>query len=148
VPSSPIRTTHGLGAAWREGAGLVGVIAASVIPYALGAPSLVALFLVSLAVALVLLVRHAPRPAGRPDAPAPSALRAVTLPLATSRFRWLLAVFVANGIAAAIPASLVLFFVADRLELESRVRRLPRALLHCRRRQHAAVDPAGGTHAT
>jgi len=50
-------------AAWREGAGLVGVIAASVIPYALGAPSLVALFLVSLAVALVLLVRHAPRPA-------------------------------------------------------------------------------------
>ena len=107
-------------AAWREGAGLVGVIAASVIPYALGAPSLVALFLISLAVALVLLVRHAPRPAGRPDAPAPSALRAVTLPLATSRFRWLLAVFVANGIAAAIPASLVLFFVADRLELESR----------------------------
>jgi Na+/melibiose symporter-like transporter len=107
-------------AAWREGAGLVGVIAASVIPYALGAPSLVALFLISLAVALVLLVRHAPRPAGRPDAPTPSALRAVTLPLATSRFRWLLAVFVANGIAAAIPASLVLFFVADRLELESR----------------------------
>jgi Na+/melibiose symporter-like transporter len=107
-------------AAWREGAGLVGVIAASVIPYALGAPSLVALFLISLAVALILLVRHAPRPAGRPGAPAPGALRAVMLPLATSRFRWLLAVFVANGIAAAIPASLVLFFVADRLELESR----------------------------
>jgi Na+/melibiose symporter-like transporter len=44
----------------------------------------------------------------------------VTLPLRTSRFRWLLAIFVANGIAAAVPASLVLFFVADRLELEAR----------------------------
>jgi Na+/melibiose symporter-like transporter len=105
---------------WREGAGLLGVIAASIIPYALGAPSLIALFLVLLAVALVLLVRLAPRPAARPYADAPGTLASITLPLRTSRFRWLLAIFVANGIAAAIPASLVLFFVADRLELEAR----------------------------
>ncbi|MGE5714763.1 MAG: MFS transporter [Betaproteobacteria bacterium] len=105
---------------WREGAGLLGVIAASIIPYALGAPSLIVLFLVLLAAALVLLVRVAPQPAARPTAEPTRTLTSVLVPLRTSRFRWLLAIFVANGIAAAIPASLVLFFVADRLELESR----------------------------
>jgi Na+/melibiose symporter-like transporter len=105
---------------WREGAGLLGVIAASIIPYALGAPSLIVLFIVLLAVALVLLVRVAPQPAAHPTAEAPGTLTSVLLPLRTSRFRWLLAIFVANGIAAAIPASLVLFFVADRLDLEAR----------------------------
>jgi len=104
--------------AWREGAGLVGVIAASVIPYALGAPALVVLFLVTLAIALLVLVRRAPRPGARSAATATGAFASVAIPLATSRFRWLLAVFVANGIAAAIPASLVLFFIADRLQLE------------------------------
>ncbi len=39
-------------------------------------------------------------------------------PLSERGFRWLLAIFVANGIAAAVPASLVLFFVADRLQME------------------------------
>jgi Na+/melibiose symporter-like transporter len=106
--------------AWREGAGLVGVIAASVIPYALGAPALVVLFLVTLAIALLVLVRRAPRPGARSAAMATGAFASVAIPLATSRFRWLLAVFVANGIAAAIPASLVLFFIADRLQLEPR----------------------------
>ena len=113
---------HGraLVAAYREGAGLVGVIAASVIPYALGPSALVALFLVALALALVALTWHAPRPAPQLEAPVAGALSAIALPLGTSRFRWLLAIFVANGIAAAIPATLVLFFVADRLELEPR----------------------------
>lgn len=104
--------------AWREAAGLLGVIAASVIPYALGAPALIALFLATLAVALWLLTRHAPRPPARPSTPI-GAFRAIGLPLSTSSFRWLLAIFVANGIAAALPASLVLFFIADRLELEA-----------------------------
>jgi glycoside/pentoside/hexuronide:cation symporter, GPH family len=106
--------------AWREAAGLIGVIAASVIPYALGASALVVLFLAALLAALWLLIRLAPRPPAREAPSTGSAFGAVTLPLATSRFRWLLAVFVANGIAAAIPASLVLFFIADRLELEAR----------------------------
>jgi Na+/melibiose symporter-like transporter len=110
--------------AWREGAGLVGVILASVLPYALGTGTLVAAFMASAAVALYMLVRHAPRPplaAAHHRAPAAvTAPRAVTVPLASARFRWLLAVFVANGIAAAIPASLVLFFIADRLELETK----------------------------
>lgn len=106
--------------AWREAAGLLGVIAASVIPYALGAPALVALFLAALAAALWVLARHAPRPPTRGLTATGATFGAVTLPLATSRFRWLLGVFVFNGIAAAIPASLVLFFIADRLELEAR----------------------------
>jgi Na+/melibiose symporter-like transporter len=106
--------------AWREAAGLIGVIAASVIPYALGASALVVLFLAALLAALWLLIRLAPRPPAREAPSTGGAFGAVTLPLATSRFRWLLAVFVANGIAAAIPASLVLFFIADRLELEAR----------------------------
>jgi Na+/melibiose symporter-like transporter len=107
-------------AAWREGAGLVGVIAASVIPFALGPSALVAAFLVTLALALAALTWRAPRPAPRSTVARDGALSAIAAPLRTSRFRWLLAIFVANGIAAAIPASLVLFFIADRLELEPR----------------------------
>jgi Na+/melibiose symporter-like transporter len=41
-------------------------------------------------------------------------------PFADPGFRRLLVVFVANGIAAAIPATLVLFFVADVLDASSR----------------------------
>lgn len=36
-------------------------------------------------------------------------------PLKNSRFRWLIAVFVVNGVASAIPATLILFFVQDVL---------------------------------
>jgi GPH family glycoside/pentoside/hexuronide:cation symporter len=39
--------------------------------------------------------------------------------LGDAAFRRLLAVFVANGIAAALPATLVLFFVADVLQAEA-----------------------------
>lgn len=102
----------------REGAGLVGVIVASVIPVIIGVTALAVLFALALAVALALLALRAPRPFARaPAATRGSLLREIAAPLATSRFRWLLAVFVLNGVAAAIPATLVLFFVADRLEL-------------------------------
>ncbi len=102
--------------AWREALGLVGVILASLLS-TWGAPFLVALFFGTLAVALAVLVARAPRSAvAPPRAPATpwSALAAV---LARPRFRWLLAIFVANGIAAAVPATLVVFFVDDRLQL-------------------------------
>jgi Na+/melibiose symporter-like transporter len=39
------------------------------------------------------------------------------LPFANPAFRRLLAVFVVNGIASAVPATLVLFFIRDRLQL-------------------------------
>ncbi len=105
--------------AWREGAGLIGVVLAAVIPYALGARSLILVFAFTLAVALYLLLRHAPRPVTRSTSTTLNPWRSMLAPLATRRFRWLLAVFVVNGIAAAIPASLVLFFIADRLQLEA-----------------------------
>lgn len=105
--------------AWREGAGLLGVVLAALIPYAFGARSLIVVFAVTLALALYFLIRHAPRPAQSPAAETLNPWRAITVPLTTRRFRWLLAVFVINGIAAAIPASLVLFFIADRLQLEA-----------------------------
>jgi glycoside/pentoside/hexuronide:cation symporter, GPH family len=44
----------------------------------------------------------------------------IARPLVDRRFRKLLIVFMLNGIAAAIPATLVLFFIADVLDAESR----------------------------
>ena len=105
--------------AWREGAGLVGVVIAAVIPYAFGTRSLIVVFAITLAFALYLLLRHAPLPLPVAAAHARNPWRSMMAPLLTRRFRWLLAVFVVNGIAAAIPASLVLFFIADRLQLEA-----------------------------
>lgn len=101
----------------REGLGLAGVILASVIPFALGMQALIGLFLVGLVLGLALL-RRAPQPAAA-SGPALGAAAQLALPLASRRLRWLLAVFLVNGIAAAVPATLVGFFVADRLELSA-----------------------------
>jgi Na+/melibiose symporter-like transporter len=104
---------------WREAAGLLGVLLAAIVPYALGMRGLIALLALALLLAATLLVHAAPRPAPARAYESVNPWRAVLVPLGTSRLRWLLAVFIANGIAAAIPASLVLFFIADRLQLES-----------------------------
>jgi Na+/melibiose symporter-like transporter len=112
--------------AWREGLGLVGVVVASVAPTLLGLPLTAALFSVALALGWLALTR-APRPlrpAGRLPESAPRHPRhtvgaghaSVWRPLTVPAFRRLLAVFVLNGIASAIPATLVLFFVQDRLQ--------------------------------
>lgn len=42
--------------------------------------------------------------------------RSLSAPLSNSDFRWLLGVFVASGVASAIPATLILFYVQDVLE--------------------------------
>ena len=55
-------------------------------------------------------------------------------------FRRLLAVFVPSGIAAAIPSTLVLFFIPDVMRRTARG--VPGAVLRRRGRRHAAVDPA------
>ncbi|MFT5589771.1 MAG: GPH family glycoside/pentoside/hexuronide:cation symporter [Bradyrhizobium sp.] len=101
--------------ATREGCGLIGVIIAAALP-ALG-PSwwLTATFLAVLAGSVLLLARSAPLP--------PRILRShggwseLLIPFRSKLFRWLFAVFVVNGIAAAIPATLFLFFASDRLRL-------------------------------
>jgi glycoside/pentoside/hexuronide:cation symporter, GPH family len=101
--------------AWREGFGLLGVILASLLS-TWGSTPLVAVFLLTLGAGVVALAVRAPRPALVTTARV-SPWGAMAAPLAQRRFRWLLAVFVANGIAAAIPASLVLFFITDRLQV-------------------------------
>lgn len=98
--------------AWREGLALVGVLLASVLPSVagLGASTLVFAALLLLGVAWLW---RAPRPDAARNA---VAALPMTLPLATPAFRRLLAIYLVNGIASAIPATLVLFFIRDRLQ--------------------------------
>ncbi|MFO1191349.1 MAG: MFS transporter [Rhodoferax sp.] len=97
--------------AWREGLGLAGVVLASMLPALAGMGATLAVFCVAL-VAGWLAWRRAPRPTagGPPDTPD------LWHPWRQSAFRRLLGVFVLNGIASAVPATLVLFFVQDRLQ--------------------------------
>lgn len=108
--------------AWREGLGLLGVITASAIAVN-GSPHNM---LKVLALALLfawLALWHAPRPPAmaRIRASAGKAAGAFLLwePLKERPFRRLLAVFLFNGIAGAIPAALMLFFAQDRLQAGS-----------------------------
>lgn len=104
--------------AWREGLGLAGVVLASITPVALGLPAVSALFLIAL-VAGWWAWSRAPRPqvsaSGAPAAPSEPGT-SIWQPFRRPAFRALLAVFVVNGIASAIPATLILFFVQDRLQ--------------------------------
>jgi len=95
---------------WREGLALLGVLVASVLPSTAGLAVTSLVFALLLAAGVVLLAR-APRPALRTGA-------ATTLwaPLATPAFRRLLVVYLLNGVASAVPATLVLFFIRDRLQ--------------------------------
>lgn len=97
--------------AWREGFALVGVVSASLLPSLFGFGVTAVVLAVALALGLVLL-SMAPKPEPSDDAPVPLAL-AWRVP----EFRRLLAVFLLNGIAAAVPATLLLFFIDDRLRL-------------------------------
>ena len=99
--------------AWREGLGLVGVVLASVTPVALGLPAMTAIFFIALAGGFWAWTR-ATRPLATSDQR--SGLSAVWRPFASAGFRRLLAVFMLNGIASAVPATLVLFFIQDRLQ--------------------------------
>lgn len=97
--------------AWREGLGLLGVLLASVAPVLWGVQVMVVLFWLLLAAGWLAWWK-APRPA----ATVVSTGGHVWQPWQRAPFRRLLAVFVLNGIASAIPATLVLFFVQDRLQ--------------------------------
>ena len=112
--------------AWREGLGLLGVVTASVLPVLMGLPLTAAVFCAALALAWLgwqRAVRPAPGPAngkvlahtaaGRSPAPAASS---VWLPWQQAPFRRLMTVFIFNGIASAVPATLVLFFIQDLLQ--------------------------------
>ncbi len=102
--------------AWREGLGLWGVVLASLLP-ALAGWSTTAISLgVMLGLGLLswAWVAH---PTGSSQAATPHASPVVSmaLPWQQAAFRKLLAVFLLNGIASAVPASLVMFFVEDQI---------------------------------
>jgi GPH family glycoside/pentoside/hexuronide:cation symporter len=103
----------------REGFGLLGVLLAAVLPGLLSAElgrglSLLAWIYPPLLLAAAWLSwRGAPV---APNASRPAAAIGLTHAWRNARFVRLLAVFAVNGTAAALPATLVLFFVADVLQ--------------------------------
>jgi len=117
TPQERVRVT-----AAREMFALGGVVVAAALPALLASDAATALqylgwiFIPILAVAALATLAGAP-PAAAParHAPPPLPLSAVFDDL---RFRRLLIVLAAGGIASAIPATLVLFFIADVLKLQ------------------------------
>ncbi|MBC7602662.1 MAG: MFS transporter [Ramlibacter sp.] len=98
--------------AWREGLGLVGVLLASVLPVLAGLHVTVGVLIATLAAGWWAWTRAA-RPQMRAQDSHSVDWRT---PFRHAQFRQLLAVFLLNGIASAVPATLVLFFVQDRLQ--------------------------------
>ena len=102
----------------REACGLAGVLIAAALPSVAGIGWLSPVFVATLLIGAALLVTRAPRPTMDARAGAGFAgLASLAIPFRERHFRWLFAVFVCNGIAAAIPATLFLFFAKDRLQL-------------------------------
>ncbi len=111
--------------ATREAAGLAGVLLSASLLVPERAGWLVALFFVTAAIAALAIMRAplptigTPAPA-MPAAPSTSLLTRIVASwrqvIGHRPFRSVLAAFLANGIASAIPATLVLFFVADVLQ--------------------------------
>jgi len=117
-------------AAWREGWGLAGVIAASLLPMLLATgldegldEGLARYSLVLAAAALactLIMLAAAPTTRTPPSLCAKPALLSwgmLLQPLRHAGFRRLYGVFMLNGIASALPATLVLFFIGDALGL-------------------------------
>jgi Na+/melibiose symporter-like transporter len=111
-------------AAWREGAGLIGVIAASVIPSLIFSGKQIAadlgwyslLFALLLLIAIVALLTGAPRwQRNKPERPVDLAQQWQLL-RSNHAFRSLLVPYFINAISVAIPATLVVFFINDRLQ--------------------------------
>ena len=108
--------------AWREGLGLIGVILASILPVAGGLIASVAVFFIAISIgwwAWTQSQQPPQRPYLSQPQPYPSVENSpnrVFQPFKHAAFRRLLAVFVLNGIASAVPATLVLFFIQDRLQ--------------------------------
>jgi glycoside/pentoside/hexuronide:cation symporter, GPH family len=108
----------------REGFGLLGVVLAAALPAVLAADFVVGVERLSWVLPPLLLVAAVVTfsrvGAGKMVPPQSQPWwHATRDALADPAFRRLLLVFVANGIASALPATLFLFFVADVLQLES-----------------------------
>ena len=98
----------------REAFGLVGVICAAALLRVETVSYLVALF-ICLSVIGVLALSKAPNPSVQIAQPRKSIKTLLTSLWTDTKFRRLMVVFLLNGIATAIPATLVLFFIKDVL---------------------------------
>jgi Na+/melibiose symporter-like transporter len=99
---------------WREGLALVGVLVASILPAVAGFAVASAVFALALALGLWALW-GAPRAQPQPAAEPPP----MALPLRNPAFLRLLLIYLVNGVASAVPATLVLFFIRDRLDAQA-----------------------------
>jgi glycoside/pentoside/hexuronide:cation symporter, GPH family len=101
--------------AWREGLGLIGVILASILPIAGGLISSTAIFIIAIIVAWMAWAKSV-KPFSNVSRLTNTSTHSIFKPFQNVAFKRLLAVFVLNGIASAVPATLILFFVQDRLQ--------------------------------
>ena len=100
---------------WREGLGLAGVVMASLVSGLAGIAELVSVF-VGVLILAMLSWSGAVQPAPSPPHQG-GWWSSLWKPWQDSAFLRLLGVFMVNGIASAIPATLIVFFVQDRLQL-------------------------------
>ncbi len=108
----------------REGLGLVGVLLAAALPQVLsneagmraGYAQYTFIFIPLLLVLAASTITLSPRAEVHAPAPPQGALRSMLKPLKNALFNRLLLVFVFNGIAAAVPATLLLFYIGDVLK--------------------------------
>ena len=113
--------------AMREGLGIIGVIFAVSLSLEHYAHWVFTLFASTLLLGGYLLLKHGPLPLFSKPCPAPSQIKQSLYqqlnhgvrdafgPLTHSNFRKLMLVFLCNGFAAALPATLVPFYMRDRL---------------------------------
>jgi Na+/melibiose symporter-like transporter len=98
--------------AWREGLGLLGVLLANGLAAQAGMAATTAMLWATLALGVwALHAAPVPRRGG-----VRTAQPSMGLPWRVPAFRRLIGLFMLNGIASAIPATLVLFFINDRIQ--------------------------------
>ena len=103
--------------AWREGFALVGVLLASALPAIWGWALTTALLVIMLVLGLFTWQRVAKNALTSDASLTPNqATSSLWQPWKYAGFRRLLLVFMLNGLASAVPATLVLFFVQDLLQ--------------------------------
>jgi Na+/melibiose symporter-like transporter len=119
ISDDPVERTRVV--SFREGFGLIGVFLAAALPHMLsnqygpreGYAIFAMIFIPFVLVMAALTVWLSPPPQTRVSTVSKGAFSNMLLPLKNTRFKSLLLVFVFNGIAASIPATLVLFFIED-----------------------------------
>lgn len=109
----------------REGIGILGVIFAVSLALESHAPLIFSIFAGTLIAGMFLLLKFAPKPqadtktqaVSMPSPTLAGSLKQIAAPLQFQNFRRLMGVFLCNGLAAALPATLVPFYIRDRLGL-------------------------------